>query len=101
MTASGNALRESLSSEMKHEVAALPQRAARNAMRAQQDIAATTKALAMPTAEDESAARRASYVPTSKVWGRTWLVNSDGPCTSIIDLTSTGTAEFTDSSEDK
>ena len=41
------------------------------------------------------------YAPRFNVWGRIWHVNSDGPSMFIIDLTSTGTAEVADSSEDE
>ena len=101
MTASGNDLRESLSTDMKHKVAALAQSAARNAVPAQLDADAAAQALAAPTAEDESAASCASYAPPFNVRGRMWQVDSDGPSTSIIDLTSTGNGEVADSSEDE
>jgi hypothetical protein len=51
--------------------------------------------------EDKTSASRAFYAPPSNFWGHIWHVNSDGPSTSIIDLTSTGTAEVADSSEDE
>jgi hypothetical protein len=59
------------------------------------------QAPAAPAAEDKSTASHAFYAPPSNVRGRIWHVNSDRPSTSIIDLSSTGTAEVADSSEDE
>ena len=53
----------------------------------------------MPAAEDESAASRASYAPSSNIGGM-WFVNSVGPSMYIIDLMSIGTTEVADSSDD-
>ena len=67
MTASANALRESLSSGMKLEVAALAQVVNRNAIVAYLDADATAQAVATLAADDGSTVSHASYLPPSNV----------------------------------
>ena len=67
MTASANALRESLSSGMKLEVAALAQVVARDAIVALPDAGATAQAVATLAADDGSTVSHASYLPPSNV----------------------------------
>ena len=67
MTASANALRESLSSGMKLEVAALAQVASRDAIAAELDADVTARAVATLVANDGSTVSHASYLPPSNV----------------------------------
>ena len=67
MTASANALRESLSSGMKLEVAALAQVASRDATPAYPGVDATAQAVATLAADDGSTVSHASYLPPSNV----------------------------------
>ena len=67
MTASTNALRESLSSGMKLEVAALAQVAYRDAIPAYLDADVTAQAVATLAADDGSTVSHASYLPPSNV----------------------------------
>ena len=67
MTASANALLESLSSGMKLEVAALAQVGARDALAVSPGADATAQAVATLAADDGSTASHASYLPSSNV----------------------------------
>ena len=67
MTASANALRESLSSGMKLEVAALAQVASRDAIATYLDADATAQAVATLAADDGSTISHASYLPLFNV----------------------------------
>jgi len=67
MTASANALQESLSSGMKLEVAALAQVASRDAIAALPDTDATAQAVATLAADDGSTVSHTSYLPPSNV----------------------------------
>ena len=67
MTASANALRESLSSGMKLEVAALAQVAARNTIAAQTDADAAAQAVVTLAADDGSTFSHASYLSPSNI----------------------------------
>ena len=67
MTASANALRESLSSGMKLEVAALAQVTSRDAIAAQPDADATAQAVATLAADDGSTVSHVSYLPPSNI----------------------------------
>ena len=70
MTASANALRESLYSGMKLEVAALAQVASHDAIAVSPDADATAQAVATMAADDGSTVSHASYLPPSNVWHR-------------------------------
>ena len=67
MTASTNALRESLSSGMKHEVTVLAQVASRDAIAALPDADAMAQAVATLAADDGSTVSHASYLPPYNV----------------------------------
>ena len=67
MTASANALRESLSLGMKLEVSALAQVASHNAIVAEPDADATAQAVATLAADNGSTVSHASYLPPSNV----------------------------------
>ena len=67
MTVSANALRESLSSGMKLEVAALSQVTTRDAIVTLPDADATAQAVATLAADDGSTVSHASYLPPSNV----------------------------------
>ena len=67
MTASANALRESLCLGMKFEVAALTQVTARNAIAAQTAVDATAQPVATLVVNDGSTISHGSYLPSSNV----------------------------------
>ena len=67
MTASANALRESLSSGMKLEAATLTQVVARDAIAVQPDADAIAQAVATLAANDGSTVSHASYLPPSNI----------------------------------
>uniref|UniRef100_M8C4V9 Protein FLOWERING LOCUS T n=1 Tax=Aegilops tauschii TaxID=37682 RepID=M8C4V9_AEGTA len=66
---------------------------ARKAEPAQPDTDVAAHALVAQMVQDSNATNCASYAPPSNFWGRTWQVGGDGPSTSIVDLTSTGTGD--------